>query len=122
MIGVLLALHGSRIDEWSDIAEKYKDLLTSYFDFVEYGFLEFNKPTLREATESLASKGVDKIVVVPLLFAAGMHFYRDIPKLIGIENNKIIFSNKQIEIRITKPIGVDKRIADILRERIEETL
>ncbi|NON61667.1 CbiX/SirB N-terminal domain-containing protein [Acidianus sp. RZ1] len=122
MIGVLLALHGSRIDEWSDIAEKYKDLLTTYFDFVEYGFLEFNKPTLREATESLASKGVDKIVVVPLLFAAGMHFYRDIPKLIGIENNKIIFSNKQIEIRITKPIGVDKRIADILRERIEETL
>ncbi len=123
MIGVLLVLHGSRVEEWTDVATKYKDLLLKYFNKVEYGFIEFNQPTLRESAEKLANEGVDEIVAVPLLFAAGRHFLRDIPRLLDVDENGFINAeNRKIKISIAKPIGIDNRVAEILKERIEEVL
>ncbi len=122
MIGVLLVLHGSKVDEWREVATKYSDLLLKYFDHVEYGFIEFNKPTLRESAEKLGKEGVDEIVAVPLLFAAGAHFYRDIPRLLGLneEDGTIAVDGRKIRVIIARPIGVDPRVAEILKERVEE--
>ena len=114
MLGVLLVLHGSKSQDWKEIADQYTNLLRKYFDLVEYGFIEFNTPSITEAAKMLVSKGADTIVVVPLLFAAGTHFKRDIPKqLTEIKNAEII---------IADPIGVDERIAEILKERVEKSL
>ncbi|BAB65364.1 CbiX/SirB N-terminal domain-containing protein [Sulfurisphaera tokodaii] len=114
MYGVLLVLHGSKIKEWQDVAIQYANLLRKYFDLVEYGFIEFNQPSITEAAKKLASNGVDTIIVVPLLFAAGTHFKRDIPKQLE--------EIKGVKIMIAEPIGVDERIAEILKERVEEVL
>lgn len=114
MLGVLLVLHGSKIQEWKDVAIQYASLLRKYFDLVEYGFIEFNQPTITEAAKSLVSHGADTIVVVPLLFAAGTHFKRDIPKQLE--------EIKGVKILIADPIGVDIRVAEILKERIEDSL
>ncbi|MEM0174850.1 MAG: CbiX/SirB N-terminal domain-containing protein, partial [Metallosphaera sp.] len=65
-LGILLVLHGSRVNEWRDVAVNYRDLLKNYFDLVQFGFIEFNEPTLRQATESLIRLGATKIVAVPL--------------------------------------------------------
>lgn len=114
MLGVLLVLHGSKIQEWQDVAVQYANLLRKYFDLVEYGFIEFNTPSITEAAKILINKGADTIVVVPLLFAAGIHFKRDIPKqLAEIKNVKII---------IADTIGIDERVAEILKERVENSL
>jgi len=114
MLGVLLVLHGSKIQEWQDVAVQYANLLRKYFDLVEYGFIEFNTPSITEAAKILINKGADTIVVVPLLFAAGTHFKRDIPKqLAEIKNVKII---------IADTIGIDERVAEILKERVENSL
>ncbi|QKQ99807.1 sirohydrochlorin cobaltochelatase [Metallosphaera tengchongensis] len=122
-VGILLVLHGSRVNEWKEVAVKYKELLNSYFELVEYGFIEFNQPTLREATENLVSAGASHIVAVPLLFAAGAHFYRDIPRLIGVnENGEVVINEKKVSISIARPIGVDKRVAEILKERVEQII
>ncbi|EWG08307.1 MAG: sirohydrochlorin cobaltochelatase [Candidatus Aramenus sulfurataquae] len=121
MRGVLLVLHGSKVDEWKEVATKYSGLLSKYFDHVEYGFIEFNKPTLKESAEKLGREGVDEIVAVPLLFAAGAHFYRDIPKLLGLdEDGTILVNGRKIKVIIARPIGVDPRVAEILKERVEE--
>jgi sirohydrochlorin cobaltochelatase len=123
MIGIILVLHGSRVEEWKNIADGYKNLLSEHFPLVEYGFLEFNKPTLRESLEILVNKGATQIIAVPLLFAAGMHFYRDIPKLLGLdEKGETMINEKKVRVVIAKPIGVDKRIAEILKERVEEKI
>ena len=115
MLGVLLVLHGSKTQEWNEIAVQYANLLRRYFDLVEYGFIEFNSPSITEAAKTLVNKGADIIVVAPLLFAAGTHFKKDIPKqLAEIKNN--------VKIVIADPIGVDERIVEILKERIEESL
>ncbi|AEB94174.1 MAG: CbiX/SirB N-terminal domain-containing protein [Metallosphaera sp.] len=122
-LGILLVLHGSRVNEWRDVAVNYRDLLKNYFDLVQFGFIEFNEPTLRQATESLIRLGATKIVAVPLLFAAGAHFYRDIPRLIGVnENGKVNIDNKIVDVIIARPIGIDKRVAEILKERVEQAI
>lgn len=123
MLGVILILHGSRVEEWKNIAIKYKEMLEAYFPLVEYGFLEFNQPDLKTALITLVNKGATDIIAVPLLFAAGVHFYRDIPKLLGVNEDGIIEINgKKIRVKIAKPIGIDKRIAEILKERVEESI
>ncbi|MFP3065047.1 MAG: CbiX/SirB N-terminal domain-containing protein [Sulfolobus sp.] len=116
MIGILLVLHGSKLNEWKEVAVKYADLLREYFDLVEYGFIEFNSPTITDAVKTLIEKGATTIVVVPLLFAAGAHFRRDIPK--QLEE----VAKKNVKIIIANPIGVDKRVAEILKERVEIAL
>lgn len=115
MIGVLLVLHGSKVEEWKEIAKQYADLLRKYFPLVEYGFIEFNQPNITDAAKKLIEKGVTTIVVVPLLFAAGTHFKRDIPKQLQPVSDKV-------KIIVADPIGVDERVAEILKERVEKSL
>ncbi|ACP35818.1 CbiX/SirB N-terminal domain-containing protein [Saccharolobus islandicus] len=123
MLGVLLVLHGSKIPEWKDVGIKYAEYLSRYFNLVEFGFLEFNKPTLSEALSNLLAKGANKIVVVPLLFATGTHFKRDIPRLLGIDGDekKIQYMGKEIEIIIADPLGFDEKIGEVLVKRVNET-
>ncbi|AWR99524.1 CbiX/SirB N-terminal domain-containing protein [Metallosphaera hakonensis] len=121
--GILLVLHGSRVNEWKEVAINYKDLLKEYFDLVEFGFIEFNEPSLRAATESLVKMGAQEIIAVPLLFAAGAHFYRDIPRLIGVnDNGEVDIEGKKVKVSIARPIGIDKRVAEILKERVEQVI
>ncbi|MDT7860777.1 MAG: CbiX/SirB N-terminal domain-containing protein [Saccharolobus sp.] len=121
MLGILLVLHGSKVPEWKDVGIKYAEYLSKYFDLVEFGFLEFNTPTIQEALNKLINKGADMIIVVPLLFAIGTHFKRDIPKLLGVtNNNKIISKNKEITIVIAEPLGFDEKIGEVLIKRINE--
>ncbi|ACP46067.1 cobalamin (vitamin B12) biosynthesis CbiX protein [Sulfolobus islandicus Y.G.57.14] len=123
MLGVLLVLHGSKIPEWKDVGIKYAEYLSRYFNLVEFGFLEFNKPTLSEALSNLLAKGANKIVVVPLLFATGTHFKRDIPRLLGIDGDekKIQYMGKEIEIIIADPLGFDEKIGEVLVKGVNET-
>lgn len=123
MLGVLLALHGSRVNSWKETAMQYVDLLKKDFPLIEYGFIEFNTPSLRDAAESLVSQGADRIVVLPLLFAAGAHFKRDIPRLLELKEDKyIIVGDKMAEVVIGNPVGVDKRVAEVLKERVNESI
>ncbi|WP_338600953.1 CbiX/SirB N-terminal domain-containing protein [Sulfolobus tengchongensis] len=122
MLGVLLVLHGSKIPEWKNVGIKYAEYLSKHFDLVEFGFLEFNTPTLSEALNNLLNKGADKIIVVPLLFATGTHFKRDIPKLLGIkeDSKKIRYLNREIEIIIADPLGFDEKIGEVLVKRVHD--
>ncbi len=122
MIGVLLVLHGSKVSQWKEMAVGYAEMLGKDFDLVEYGFLEFDQPDLRTALENLFKKGADQIIVVPLLFATGTHFLKDIPRLLGIEGNEAVIDGRKVSITIASPIGLDQRIADILKERVEEAI
>ncbi|MEM0173227.1 MAG: CbiX/SirB N-terminal domain-containing protein [Sulfolobaceae archaeon] len=122
MIGILLVLHGSKVSEWVNTAIGYKELLKNYYELVEYGFLEINKPDIREALEKLIKDGATKVVVVPLLFAAGTHFKKDIPEKLRIKDGKVNFNGKDIEVVIADPLGVDKRIAEVLVDRIKSVI
>ncbi|MEC8039904.1 MAG: CbiX/SirB N-terminal domain-containing protein, partial [Pseudomonadota bacterium] len=73
-IGVMICGHGSRsqaaVDEFSVLAEKLPPLLPQDW-MVEYGYLEFANPVIRDGLDRLREAGCEKILAVPgMLFAA----------------------------------------------------
>ncbi|PVU72926.1 sirohydrochlorin cobaltochelatase [Sulfolobales archaeon SCGC AB-777_J03] len=122
MIGILLALHGSKDPAWSEVAKGYKELLSRWFGLVEVGYLEYNSPTLREALEALAAKGADSVVVVPLFISLGTHLKKDIPKALGLEGEFAMVNGKKVRVRVAEPIGVDERVAEVLAERARKAM
>ncbi|MCY0860221.1 MAG: sirohydrochlorin cobaltochelatase [Sulfolobaceae archaeon] len=122
MIGILLIFHGSKVSSWNEVADGYKKLLERFFKNVEYGFLEYSKPTIKDAINTLAKKeDIDTIIVVPVFISEGTHYKRDIPKIIGMDNEGYIsVDNKRVKIILTDALGVDERIALIIKEKVEK--
>ena len=88
--GILLLSHGSRLDDGEEVIKAYKEMYQEEFPEipVEYGFMEIRKPGIPETIEKLSSENdLDKIVVVPVFVAHGLHTKRDIPQLLGIESD-----------------------------------
>ena len=80
-MGVMLCGHGSRnrlaVAEFAELAQGLQALLPEVP--VEYGYLEFARPILRDGLEALRARGVSHVLAVPaMLFAAG-HAKNDIP-------------------------------------------
>ena len=139
--GILLLSHGSRLDEGEEVIKAYKDMYVEEFPeaIVEYGFMEIRKPGIPETIEKLTSENdLEKIIVVPVFIAHGLHTKRDIPKLLGIESD---FDEESVsghhhhhhdhdeeevhfdgEIVLTDPIGIDKRLYEIIKDRVSDSL
>jgi len=140
-VGVLLVGHGSRLPYGKDVVSQIADMYRENEDFfVEVGFMNMSKPSIPEAINSLADRGVEKIVVTPVFLAHGVHTTEDIPRILGLNNGhdedkhghghshghshdeeevEITFEG---EIIYTEPLGADKRIADIVKDRVNDAL
>ena len=84
-IGVMICGHGSRnrlaVEEFARLAEGLRPLLPQVP--VEYGYLEFARPILRDGLDRLREQGVKRVLAVPgMLFAAG-HAKNDIPSVLN---------------------------------------
>lgn len=153
--GILLLSHGSRLDDGEEVIKSYKEMYTEEFPDmpVEYGFMEIRKPGIPETIKKLSEENdLDKIVVVPVFVAHGLHTKRDIPGLLGIESD---FDESEVsgghhhhhddhnhnhghhhhhhdhddepvefdgEIVLTDPLGIDSRMYEIIKERVSEHL
>ena len=139
--GILLLSHGSRLDDGEEVIKAYKEMyIKEYPDaIVEYGFMEIRKPGISETVEKLKQQGdLEKIIVVPVFIAHGLHTKRDIPGLLGIESDfdgeessghhhhhhdhedeKVDFDG---EIILTDPLGIDKRVFEVIKDRVSEYL
>lgn len=153
--GILLLSHGSRLDDGEEVIKAYKEMyIKEYPDaIVEYGFMEIRKPGISETVEKLKQQGdLEKIIVVPVFIAHGLHTKRDIPELLGIESDfdgeessghhhhhhghhdhghhhhhhhhdhedeKVDFDG---EIILTDPLGIDKRVFEVIKDRVSEYL
>ncbi len=88
--GVLLLSHGSRLDDGEVVIKAYKEMFEEeYPDIpVEYGFMEIRKPGIPETINKLTSENdLEKIIVVPVFVAHGLHTKRDIPGILGVESD-----------------------------------
>jgi len=84
-LGVLICGHGSRnrlaVAEFAALADKLRQRLDPVP--LEYGYLEFARPILREGLDALRQRGVEHVLAVPaMLFAAG-HAKNDIPSVLN---------------------------------------
>lgn len=93
--GVLLVSHGSRLNynrEFiTDIYNQYKSQ-TDYS--VSQGFMELCEPTIAQSVnEMLENKDLDRLIVVPVFLAPGVHTKRDIPTILGIFDDEDSINN-----------------------------
>ena len=88
--GILLLSHGSRLDDGEKVIKAYTDMYREEFPnvAVEYGFMEIRKPGIPETINKLTKENdLERIIVVPVFVAHGLHTKRDIPGLLGIESD-----------------------------------
>ncbi len=123
-MGLIIIGHGSKLPHNRENLEKLAGMLRkrSAFKTVEIAFMVRNTPTIPEAIESLAKKGVTKIVLIPAFVAAGVHTTREIPEMIEMKEKEPLLKERGIELVYGEPLGADERIAEIIAEKALKAL
>jgi sirohydrochlorin cobaltochelatase len=118
-IGVLVCGHGSRnrlaVAEFAALAEALRRDLEPVP--LEYGYLEFARPILRDGLDALRHRGVEHVLAVPaMLFAAG-HAKNDIPSVLNT-----YAAETGLRIDYGRELGVDRRMILAAGARIRACL
>ncbi len=116
-LGILICGHGSRnklaINEFKILAKCIQERFS--FIKVEYGFLEFAKPSITDGLEKLKQNSVKKVIAIPaMLFAAG-HVKNDIPTVL-MNFAKI----NDMEISYGRELGINNLMISAACERVKE--
>ncbi|MDJ0684512.1 MAG: sirohydrochlorin chelatase [Alphaproteobacteria bacterium] len=112
--------HGSRdvgaVAEFQSIAEGMRQRFPNHP--VEYGFLEFATPIIRDGLDRLREQGVTRALAVPgMLFAAG-HAKNDIPSVL----NAYQAQNPGMAISYGRELAVDLKMLRAAGDRVQEAL
>ena len=123
-IGLILIGHGSKLPHNRENIEKLAETLRkrSKFKIIDIAFMIRDTPSIAEAVDALAKRGVLKIVLVPAFLASGVHTTQDIPELIGMKGKESQLKERGIELFYGEPLGSDERIAEILEEKAMKAL
>ncbi len=118
--GVMICGHGSRsqsaVDEFSTLAEKLPPYLPDGWE-MEYGYLEFANPVIRDGLDKLRAKGCDRILAVPGMLFAAMHSKNDIPTVLNT-----YAAQHGLEVRYGRELGVDPKMIAAAGARVQEAV
>ncbi len=119
-IGVMICGHGSRsqaaVDEFAVLAEKLPGLLPSDW-MVDYGYLEFANPVIRDGLDRLRDAGCARILAVPGMLFAAMHSKNDIPTVLNTYGAK-----HGIDVSYGRELGVDPKMIAAAGARVQEAV
>ena len=118
--GIMICGHGSRdegaVAEFEKLAQGIRRRSNGIP--VEYGFLEFATPVIKDGLAALVNQGVTDVLAVPgMLFAAG-HAKNDIPSVL----NTWSAENDAIDIRYGRELAIDPKMLMAAADRIQEAL
>jgi precorrin-8X/cobalt-precorrin-8 methylmutase len=123
--GVIILCHGSRGERGAlEVAETLKWLTEGVKPVLPAGVevigaaLQFNHPTLEEAAGSLASNGVQRIVIMPYFLFSGRHITEHIPEI--IKKLEQTYPGRQFIVADT--LGNDGLLVARVAERIGEAV
>ena len=115
--GVMICGHGSRsqsaVDEFAVLADKLPGFLPPDW-LVDYGYLEFANPVIRDGLDRLRLAGCDRILAVPGMLFAAMHAKNDIPTVLNT-----YAAQHGIEVRYGRELGVDPKMIAAAAARIQ---
>jgi sirohydrochlorin ferrochelatase len=118
--GIILLSHGSRLPDAQVTLDKLVEQVKAggNFDYITGASLQFNQPDLPSAVAETVSAGMDRVIVVPLFLYMGMHMRKDIPEIIQDQRKKY----PHVRMDMTGNIGADRKLAEILLDRIGEVV
>jgi sirohydrochlorin ferrochelatase len=118
MTGILLLAHGSREGDTEETMEK----ITAYVkeelnnEMIEEAYLQFRDKTLEKGLLSLMGRGADHIIIIPYFLFQGVHIKEDIPA----EVKKLSSQYPDVKITLGQTLGADRRLAAIIKDRVQE--
>ena len=119
--GIMICGHGSRsraaVAEFgalaSSVAARFPD------NPVEYGFLEFARPVIREGLDRLVERGASHVLAVPgMLFAAG-HVKNDIASVLNGYAASRAAEGMALKVEFARDLGIDPKMLAAARDCIE---
>jgi sirohydrochlorin cobaltochelatase len=118
--GVMICGHGSRsqaaVDEFKVLAEKLPAHLPPDWP-VEYGYLEFANPVIRDGLDRLRQQGCDRILAVPGMLFAAMHAKNDIPTVLNT-----YAATHGVEIGYGRELGIDPKMIAAAGDRVRQAI
>lgn len=117
--GVMICGHGSRsqaaVDEFAALVAQ----MPGHFDDwpVEYGYLEFANPVIRDGLDRLRDQGCTRILAVPGMLFAAMHAKNDIPSVLNTYAQK-----HGLDIQYGRELGVDYKMIRAAAARIDDAI
>ena len=127
-MGMLLVGHGSTMPYNQELVEKTAAIIkVQNKDFiVKCGFMNMNKPTIKESLEEFRQEPIEALVVVPLFLAKGVHIEKDIPGEIGLpegtKTGSFKLNSRAIPLVYADPIGSDPLLADLMVKNATKAL
>lgn len=118
MKGILVLAHGSREKSAEVTLRKIISILKEEIKdcIIEYALLQFSQANVKNALDKLVERGAKNIKIIPYFLFEGVHIRENIPK----EIDEYMKSNKDVKISIGKTLGTDKRLVEILIDRVKE--
>ncbi len=117
---ILLMAHGSRIPEANDavhaIAAMVKEMTGN--PIVEVSFREQHLPAIQQGIDACVAKGAERVLLIPYFLFVGAHVREDLPAEM-VEAKK---RYPRVEFAMGKHLGVHRKLAEIVVERIGEGL
>jgi len=126
--GMLLVGHGSTMPYNQELVEKTAAMIQAKNNdyIVRCGFMNMNKPSIKESMEAFKKEPIDALVVVPLFLAKGVHIEKDIPGEIGlpegVKKGSFQLNGKSIPLVYADPIGSDPLLADLMVKNANKAL
>lgn len=118
-IGVMVCGHGSRsnaaVEQFSALAKQLPQHLPDWP--VEYGYLEFSNPVIRDGLDRLREQGCNHILAVPGMLFAAMHAKNDIPSVLNAYGQK-----HGLKIDYGRDLGVDEKMVQAAASRIDDAI
>jgi sirohydrochlorin ferrochelatase len=117
---LLVMVHGSPRPESNgamfDVVDEVRR--RGVFADIEVGFMECNEPDIPSAIDALVARGALSVVAVPYFLHAGTHVADDLPGLLEEAQER----HPQVQFAMGDYIGRDLRLADVMRDRVQEAL
>ena len=118
--GVMLCGHGSRaqsaVEEFASLATALPSRLPADWH-LEYGYLEFANPVIRDGLDKLREAGCERILAVPGMLFAAMHSKNDIPSVLTTYGE-----THGIDVSYGRELGVDAKMIAAAAARIRDVL
>jgi sirohydrochlorin ferrochelatase len=118
--GILLMGHGSRIAEANGALDQVAAMVKTQTgaEIVEVAFRELHQPGIQAGIDACVAKGADRILLYPYFLFAGAHVLEDLPDEIEQAKQR----HAGLEMILCRPLGVHQKLAEVVCERLDETL
>ncbi len=118
-LGLMICGHGSRsqaaVDEFAVLAKRLRGHFPDWP--VEYGYLEFANPVIRDGLDRLREVGCDHVLAVPGMLFAAMHAKNDIPTVLNS-----YAAEHGIKVQYGRELGVDPKMIAAAAARVQDAV